>query len=163
MPMLIRRLSLSLLAVLALVMATCVQPPESSPDTDSETTVESPRQQSSAPNPFHARLLEIAQNYEVYGYLLEKQMRPAPIVCDFSPSRFIQGITPANKQMKFSSSYDSGTHGKKLYLVFSKHPLLDLPELDLPPQPQPVGQAIVKESWVPEKFPPRRATRSSES
>ena len=74
--------SVSLLAMLTLGLATCVQIPLSNTKPGPNSNDQSPPPQAAASTPFDARLLEIGQNYEVYGYLLEKQMRPAPIICD---------------------------------------------------------------------------------
>lgn len=111
---------------------------------------------------FDARLLGIARDYQASYELLEPEMRPAGTLCDFTPRRIVAGIDPEgslargfefrarattpSRSMKLSTSQDDATHGRKLYLVLSRFRLLRLYE-----KPHPVGQAVVKESWVPEE------------
>lgn len=156
-----RVLSLSIL-VAFLVVVGCFKeslPPSLPlPAETRETAPERPVRQES----FHARLLDIARDYQTSYELLEPEMKPAGFVCDFNPSRFVKGITPAatatpdpdipasattpSRSMKLSTSQDDATHGRKLYLVLSRFRLLRLND-----KPHPVGQAVVKESWVPEE------------
>ena len=105
--------------------------------------------------PFEDRLLEIARSYESYGPL-EEAMKVSGFVCDFTPSRFITGLTPAGtftpatqkgpRPMQFSPG-GSTTHGKKVYLLFAKYRFLGPRENSA----YPVGQTVVKEAWVPEE------------
>jgi hypothetical protein len=96
------------------------------------------------PAPFHDRLLEIARSYESYGRL-DATARWAPVFC---------APPPPVPEPRFSSSMDSGTHGRKLYSLFVKNPEPDA-TVPIPytqdGEPSPVGQVVVKESWVPEE------------
>ncbi len=83
---------------------------------------------------FHERLLAIAQAYPLYGRL-DANPRWAPTYCR-AP------LATAH----LSASKDTGTHGQKLYSLFVKQPDV---YLDLAKQ-SPIGQVIIKESWVPE-------------
>jgi hypothetical protein len=90
----------------------------------------------------HERLLGIAASYGAY-HLVDPQARWAPARC----------ASPGPSSPRFSASGDSGTHGRKLYWLFVK----TLPP-DLGPgvytqegKRSPVGQAIVKEAWLPEE------------
>lgn len=83
---------------------------------------------------FHERLLAIAQSYPLYGRLDANPLW-APVDC-----RAPVGTAHV------SASKDTGTHGQKLYSLFVKQPDV---YLDLAKQ-SPVGQVIIKESWVPE-------------
>ena len=51
-------------------------------------------------------------------------------------------------QPKFSDK-DEDTHGKKLYSLFAKKRPITYPNY----KPAPVGQVIVKESWIPKRQP----------
>jgi len=88
--------------------------------------------------PFHTRLLEIAATYTEYGRV-DDQWRWAPIVCDALPQ------TPA---LRVSASKDSETHGRKLYSIFAK--MSNRGCYFTKGQTSPIGQVIVKESWLPE-------------
>ncbi len=142
------------------------------------TNVPASEGKGTATDPFHDRLLQIAQSYETYKCLLEDKMKAAGFACDFTPSRHIAGLTSAgkftsdldipltpsnftppstaeDKIMQVSRSSDEKTHGKKLYLVFSRYPINVITQnmaLPLAGESgiQRVGQAVVKESWVPE-------------
>ncbi len=125
-----------------------------------------PRAETTAPadgpgegRPFEGQLLEIARSYESYGPL-EEAMKVSGFVCDFTPDRFLSGLTPAGtftpetaretrkapQAMHYSPGGDR-THGKKLYLLFAKYRYLEAAEGPT----YPVGQAVVKEAWVPEE------------
>ncbi len=103
---------------------------------------------------FSDRLLEIARSYETYDRT-DYAMRLTGVVCDFSPDRFISGLTPAGtfqpdpQPMHLSASGGPSTHGKKLYLVFTKNG--QEATAASPAGKHPVGQVVVKEAWVPEE------------
>ena len=99
-------------------------------------------------HPFDARLMEIAGTYETYGRL-DTSYRWAPTLC--------RPITPPPSPY-FSASKDEGTHGHKLYTLFVQEQFVrELPDEEfswgyIPASgPNPVGQVIVKEAWVPEE------------
>jgi len=89
--------------------------------------------------PFHARLLEIAATYPEYGRI-DDQWRWAPVLCDAPPQM------PA---LRVSASKASETHGRKLYSIFAK--ISDRGRYFTEDQTSPVGQVVVKESWLPEE------------
>ena len=116
-----------------------------------------------------ARLGEIAREYVKYGRA-DRQYRQAPADCR-GP-----GGPPS---IHPSESKDQHTHGMKLYTVFSTHvnwdkfgmarrptympPLLPVDEKSidhndplwyakLKRKPAPIGQVIVKESWIPKEI-----------
>jgi hypothetical protein len=110
---------------------------------------------------FHARLLKIAEIYPVYSRV-DDEIRWAPLDCRLPP--------PA--QPSFSRSSDEETHGRKLYSLFARGRDAYLAT----PKANPVGQIIVKESWVPQEIegkpqaeisrkaePPRAKERSKET
>jgi hypothetical protein len=86
---------------------------------------------------FDARLLEIARSYEVFGRV-DDRSRWAPAACDAPP-------TPA--MARFSASKDKGTHGLKVYSLFAGDRMA---YRSLSAKGQPVGQVLVKQSWLPE-------------
>jgi hypothetical protein len=86
---------------------------------------------------FHKELLEVAGNYRTYGRV-DDEYRWAPWLCR----------TPLPGKAHFSRSTDEATHGQKLYSVFASNRDAYLLGLN---NPSPVGQVIVKESWVPEE------------
>jgi len=89
---------------------------------------------------FHAQLIEIAKSYSEWK-LADPDMRVAPNACDAYP-----GTPPgALRGVLTSKSNDTSTHGKKLYYVYPK----DLNAYKPLQKTQPVGQVLVKESWVP--------------
>jgi hypothetical protein len=88
-------------------------------------------------NPFAGRLLEIARTYPKYGRV-DDLYRWAPHYCRVPP--------PA--AARFSASDDTATHGQKLYSVFARQ---REPYANLGKAANPVGQVVVKESWVPEE------------
>jgi hypothetical protein len=95
-----------------------------------------------AADSFDEHLLQIAKVYKEYGRV-DDTMRVAPQKCD-APRDPKAGIA------RFSESKDEKTHGKKLYSVFAAHKFAYLGAKDL--QEQPVGQMLVKQSWVAEEF-----------
>ncbi len=85
---------------------------------------------------FHKEQLEVAGKYTTYGRV-DDEMRWAPWLCR----------QPLPGQARFSRSADESTHGRKLYSVFASNRNAYLSGTT---QPSPIGQVIVKESWVPE-------------
>jgi hypothetical protein len=86
---------------------------------------------------FQEQLLKVAEKYAGYGRV-DDEMRWAPGLC--------RGPLPG--QARFSRSPDEATHGLKLYSVFAGDRSAYLSAAD---RPSPVGQVLVKESWVPEE------------
>ena len=84
------------------------------------------------------RLAEIPERYPSYGRVDEVQ-REAPAACADS----VQAPTP-----RISASRDPGTHGRKLYYLYARNHEAYRMVRELS---QPVGQVLVKESWVPGK------------
>jgi hypothetical protein len=91
---------------------------------------------------FQAQLIEIAATYSKWEPA-DKDMRVAPAPCAAFP-----GINPeALWGSRTSKSTDTKTHGRKLYLLYPK----DASAYNPLKATQPVGQVLVKESWVPLK------------
>lgn len=117
---------------------------------DGRMSQESPKVAGPSSSSFEKQLLEIAQSYESFGRT-NQEVRMTGVLCDFNPSRFISGVTPVGtftpdrRQVAVSSSDDPATHGKKLYYLFFKHPTSETDNSS------PIGQAVVKEAWVPEE------------
>ena len=84
------------------------------------------------PAPDDPRALAIARDYRSYGRV-DDELRWAPFLC----RQPMPGVAHS------SGSTDGATHGQKLYSVFVK---------DRPGYPDnvPVGQVVVKESYLPE-------------
>lgn len=93
---------------------------------------------------FHARLLDIAQNYESFGRL-DTEFRGVPVDCSTIGS-------DAGRPVKanVSASKDSSTHGRKLYSLFVK----EVPGISytIAGRPNAIGQVVVKEAWNPEEI-----------
>lgn len=87
--------------------------------------------------PFASRLREIARTYFSYGEV-DRTGRWAPTDC--------RAPTPPSPRL--SASKDAETHGRKLYYLYAsdRSAYLKLAET------APVGQVIVKESWLPEEL-----------
>jgi len=85
---------------------------------------------------FHARLLKIAEIYTAYGRV-DDEFRWAPWLCRM----------PMPGKAQYSRSSDEATHGQKLYSLFAR----DRGSYFGMDKVSPVGQIIVKESWVPEE------------
>ena len=83
------------------------------------------------------RLQEISLGYPSYGRV-DDVRRWAPMMCK----------TPAPAPPRVSASRDPETHGRKLYYLYAKNREAYRMVRELP---QPVGQVLVKESWVPGK------------
>jgi hypothetical protein len=127
----------ALLAFLAVALPGCVDreatPPSSVPSEDTARRQE-----------FETRLLEIADSYESYGRI-DPAARWAPTDCA-SPD-------PPVPQAQFSRSRDTDTHGRKLYWLFAMvHDVFG--SYVVKGGTSPVGQVVVKESWVPEEVSP---------
>jgi hypothetical protein len=89
-----------------------------------------------APDP---RLLQVAKDYVAYGRVTD-HLRWAPTLCSAPPPTW----SPAPPRM--SVSRDAGTHGRKLYHLYAKDfDAYRMSEL----RPQPAGQVLVKEAWIP--------------
>lgn len=89
---------------------------------------------------FQAQLIEIAATYSKWEPV-DKDMRVAPIACDAFP-----GFSPESLRGSLTSkSKDTKTHGRKIYLLYPKNGSAYKPLKTT----QPVGQVLVKESWVP--------------
>ena len=86
---------------------------------------------------FQERMLEIAREYTTYGRV-DDEYRWAPWLCRM----------PNPALARFSASKDADTHGQKLYSILAKDRGAYYRELT---KRNPVGQVIVKESWVPEE------------
>lgn len=111
---------------------------------------------------FHGRLLEIADTYTSFDRA-DRKMRITGVICAFTPHRFVSGLsnskeqaTPKQELMKMSDSTDSWTHGKKLFFLYAKYPLpIVFADNEAFPGVQrvenPIGQAVVKEAWIPEE------------
>lgn len=98
---------------------------------------------------FEARVLAIAREYENYGRL-DTEAHPAPGPCADVDRHGLP------KRPRYSASPDEGTHGLKLYSLFVKEQhgvALWGGDYALHGKPQPVGQVVVKESWVAEEIP----------
>src|SRR5438552_804065 len=81
-----------------------VTPP---PTTNNPTLVA----EAKALDPFRDQLLNIAQEYEAYKYLLRENMIPGPYLC-----RLVKNVGVSRDIMQISRSGDEMTHGRKLYL-----------------------------------------------
>jgi hypothetical protein len=124
------------LLVLVVALPGCVDkeatPPPSSP----------PSRDTARAQQFETRLLEIAASYESYGRI-DPAARWAPTDCR----------APSPPQARFSRSTDTETHGRKLYWLFVM--LHDVSgSYAMRGGTSPVGQVVVKESWMPEEVSP---------
>jgi hypothetical protein len=102
-------------------------------------------------DPYKDRLLQIAAEYETYQQP-DRGLRLTYVMCA-PPQR-----TPI---LRLSKSSDGETHGRKLYFMYAKHLWNSRSRerhsgsyIDFPEKLAPVGQVIVKQSWVPEELPP---------
>ncbi len=87
--------------------------------------------------PFADRLREVARNYRSFRRV-DDVARWAPLMC----------LPPPPGMTQMSESRDEKTHGRKLYFLFARDAEAYISGLH---KPSPVGQAIVKEAWVPEE------------
>ena len=87
------------------------------------------------------RLQEISSGYPSYGRV-DDVRRWAPTDCKM----------PVPAPPRVSASRDLETHGRKQYYLYAKNheAYRMIRELD-----QPVGQVLVKESWIPNRIPVR--------
>ena len=90
---------------------------------------------------FAERLQHVANDYLSYT-LVERNGRWAPELCFWAP-------TP-----QFSEAGSEAPHARKVYFLFVKDP----DSYDESETNQPVGQAIVKQSWAPKKVSTRATT-----
>ncbi len=95
-----------------------------------------------AMKPYAVKLLEIAKTYERFGRV-DDEIRWAPFLCRM----------PQPGKAHFSTSKDDETHGRKLYSLFAKDhkAYVQTHALAKDVKTAEVGQAIVKESWIPEE------------
>jgi hypothetical protein len=89
--------------------------------------------------PFDARLLTIAKGYSAYHRLGDPKWALADCV------------NTKSTYARWSQSQAADTHGKKIYYLF----VSDFQDYDAwgRDTPAPVGQTLVKESWVSEEVP----------
>lgn len=91
---------------------------------------------------FHPALLDVAAQYKK----TYKQVTELP---SWAPALCAMAKLPAEKPVqKLSSSDDESTHGRKVYFLFAKDATKYKAVTNA--EPTPVGQVIVKESWVPQ-------------
>ncbi len=112
-----------------------------------------------SPPDFEVRLLEIAQTYELFGRIGKPRWAPQLCVNDRSPPASPEPNAGPNPW--FSDSKDPDTHGRKLYWLFVKAVPAGATHGYIPPgEVSRVGQAVVKEAWVPEKVPDKGELKS---
>ncbi len=99
-------------------------------------------------DPFRDRLLQIAGEYKSYGQA-DQTLRLGWVYC-WAPQRDIPNL-------RLSASGDSTTHGRKFYFMYAKQVWDSRSQgwipgsyTCFPGKTAPVGQVIVKQSWVPE-------------
>lgn len=124
--------------LLALVQLGCSGPSHPDADQPPPADVEDPP----GPGGFEARLLRIARTYESYGRA-DGGFRWAPAFCAAASA-------PRPARVRFSASADPATHGRKLYSLFVKDRRGGT-AYTAEGKSNPVGQVVVKESWVPEE------------
>lgn len=89
-----------------------------------------------AAKPFEAKLLAIGREYLAYGRV-DDESRWSPELCRM----------PLPPRVRPSASKDADTHGQKLYSLLARNRAAYVAAAK---NPQPVGQVIVKEAWMPE-------------
>ena len=94
---------------------------------------------------FEKRMLEIARTYESYDHDNVTMYTPLP-----QGSFALTTPDAMFETLELSTSRDSSTHGKNLYLIFAKFPMPVVGQRKSPHR-NPVGQAVVKEAWFPEE------------
>lgn len=96
---------------------------------------------------FHKAILTATTNYKRWGKL-DTQLRLAPVAClpalGMGPRPGLPLPLDAKTKPKMSESGDGSTHGRKLYYLYIQDSMAYSNFTA-----QPVGQTIVKESWVP--------------
>jgi hypothetical protein len=97
------------------------------------------KSEKTATDPVQKELLKIAAEYKTWGRV-DDEMRWGMPDC----------VAPRPGQVYWSASKDEGTHGQKLYSLFARRWLDYVSHAQC--QSVPVGQAIVKQSWVPEEI-----------
>lgn len=85
---------------------------------------------------FPQRLLRIAARYRNYS-LVDRHWRWSPTMC----------AAPPPPRPSISEAAEETWHGRKLYYLFAKQ----FTDYCLGNDSQPIGQVVVKESWVPEE------------
>lgn len=85
------------------------------------------------PPPPTPDLLELAKEYPSYGKVDDRK-RWAPAMC----------ASPPEPMRRTSASTDLATHGRKSYFLYAKDRAAYLAGKE-----QPIGQVLVKESWIP--------------
>jgi hypothetical protein len=88
---------------------------------------------------FASKVLEAVKDYEHFGRV-DDEARWAPFLCR----------QPLPARAWFSKSGDADTHGQKLYSLFVKDRKAYIAR-QAKPEPAPVGQIIIKESWIPDE------------
>jgi hypothetical protein len=137
-----RSVAIAILFSLGILGCSVQEPPKE------EATGPAPVQPTTAADEDHvfdARLLEIAHSYKNYQRVGDNIGIPiAP--CAFGPGT-------AFHSPNYSASQDSPTHGRKLYWLYVKEKPSGSSKNDyvVPEKPNPVGQIVVKEAWVPEE------------
>jgi hypothetical protein len=105
---------------------------------------------------FQDRLLQIAEEYQSYG-TADRKLHVGPYLC-----RLVKNVD--YPLPRFSASGDGETHGMKLYVVYAKQVwkarspgYVHGSYISFPDKTAPVGQVIVKQSWIPEEVPEGKA------
>lgn len=148
-------------AFLTIALAGCFTDNRSSKENDPEKArviiLDGESGSSMRPPDFRPRLLEIAKEYKDYEFI-DGKPRWAPAPCAAASSVLVSDPT----KPQFSASSDEDTHGRKLYNLFAKQTWGGPPKpgssytpsyTAMPGGKAPVGQVIVKQSWVPEVVP----------
>ncbi len=98
------------------------------------------------PGTFREQLLHFTGEYERYG-LADRTLSWSEIDC----------LAPPGPRVRFSGSKHGKTHGSKLYLVFARRLWPGTwgdrigSYITSPDGKSPIGQVVVKESWIPEE------------
>lgn len=145
------------LACLSIALAGCFTDNQQS-GSDPNKVTDAATAEKQEPPDARPRLLEIAKEYKDYE-LIDGKPRWAPAPC--AAAGFSEAM-PDKSKPSFSASSDSGTHGRKLYVLFAKQIWSGPVEpgrsytssyTAMPKGKAPVGQVIVKQSWQPEEVP----------
>jgi hypothetical protein len=132
----------------------CSQDTRRQNETSTDTVAPSRSEdQSGTPYLFEARLLEIARDYQSYGRL-DSVARWGNALCIPITACTFSG-EPTLVRPRFSESGDAGTHGRKLYSLFVRDASA-YRDTVLGGMSSPVGQEVVKESWLPEEVADRK-------
>jgi hypothetical protein len=129
------------LASIVVVMAGCgsgagvpAEEPATPVATPTEPEPAEPTEPTEPSGVYDERVLAVAAEYQGWGRV-DEQLRAAPTAC-------AAPMQPPRARM--SASDDGGTHGQKLYSVWAKE------RAQYAHDRAPVGQVVVKESWLPE-------------